>query len=200
MIAARFKSVGLVAGVAIAALGCYIVSLKVASERGKLEEVERRILTARLDIRQLRTELGTRTRLTQLDRWNVDVLGLRAPGADQYVEGAIQLASLGDPRTPAEIMNPAAPRGLDNPAQVIQASATVPAARPAAPPVTVVAAATPNPPMLPVAQSVLRQATYIKPAEDRASGVRKVALLDEGALSDIARAAVLEAVEVKRPR
>jgi hypothetical protein len=98
MSAARsFRSVFMVASCAGAALGCYLVSLRVASERAALEEVETRIVLAQRDIRLLQTEIGTRGRLAQLERWNVKVLALSAPSADQFLEGGFQLARLGRP-------------------------------------------------------------------------------------------------------
>jgi hypothetical protein len=98
MSAARsFRSVFMVASCAGAALGCYLVSLRVASERAALEQVETGIVLAQRDIRLLQTEIGTRGRLAQLERWNVQVLALSAPSADQFLEGGFQLARLGRP-------------------------------------------------------------------------------------------------------
>lgn len=98
MSAARsFRSVFMVASCAGAALGCYLVSLNVASERASLENVENRIVLAQRDIRLLQTEIGTRGRLAQLERWNVKVLALSAPSADQFLEGGFQLARLARP-------------------------------------------------------------------------------------------------------
>lgn len=92
-----FRSVFMVASCAGAALGCYLVSLNVASERAALEDVENRIVVAQRDIRLLQTEIGTRGRLAQLERWNVKVIQLSAPTADQFLEGGFQLARLGRP-------------------------------------------------------------------------------------------------------
>jgi hypothetical protein len=89
---AGFKSVGWVAGVAVAALGCYMTSLKVAAERAELASIERRIVATHQNIRALQTELGTRGRLSQLERWNADVLALSAPVSGQYLESAMTLA------------------------------------------------------------------------------------------------------------
>ncbi len=97
-----FHSVFMVGGVAAAALGCYLVSLRVASERAALESVETEIVLAQRDIRLLQTEIGTRGRLAQLERWNVKVLALSAPSADQFIADSFQLASLVTPqRKPA---------------------------------------------------------------------------------------------------
>ncbi|WBO23385.1 hypothetical protein [Sphingomonas abietis] len=96
-IATRFRTVGSAACVAVAALGCYLVSLQVAAERARVADTERGLLTAQQDIRTLQTELNTRSRLVQLERWNADVLSLTAPKAHQYLAGEMQLASLAAP-------------------------------------------------------------------------------------------------------
>ena len=102
MSAQGFKSVFMVGAIAGAALGCYLVSLRVASERAALESVENKIVLAQRDIRLLNTEIGTRGRLAQLERWNVKVIRLSAPSADQFVENSFQLATLVKPEaTPA---------------------------------------------------------------------------------------------------
>ena len=99
MSAHGFKSVYMVGAIATAALGCYLVSLRVASERAALESVENKIVLAQRDIRLLNTEIGTRGRLAQLERWNVKVIRLSAPTADQFVESSFQLATLAKPDT-----------------------------------------------------------------------------------------------------
>jgi len=118
MSAHGFKSVFMVGAIASAALGCYLVSLRVASERAALESVENRIVLAQRDIRLLNTEIGTRGRLAQLERWNVKVIRLSAPSADQFVESSFQLATLVKPETRPAIEAP-----------VIYAAAPVPARR-----------------------------------------------------------------------
>lgn len=97
-----FHSVFMATAVAGAALGCYLVSLRVASERAALEQVERQIVSTERDIRLIQTEIGTRARLAQLERWNVRVLALSAPKAEQILGDRFQLASLVAPdRKPA---------------------------------------------------------------------------------------------------
>ena len=96
-------SAGAVAG---AALGFYLVSLRVASERAALESVESEIALAQRDIRLLQTELGTRGRLAQLERWNVRFIRLSAPSADQFVDGGFQLATLVKPQPRSAIDAP----------------------------------------------------------------------------------------------
>ena len=92
-----FRSVFMVASCAGAALGCYLVSLRVASERAALEAVETKIVLAQRDLRVLQTEIGTRGRLAQLERWNAKVLALSAPSADQFLAGTFELARLARP-------------------------------------------------------------------------------------------------------
>ena len=106
MSARSFRPVIAVATVAAAALSCYLVSLRVATERSSLEDVETKIVLAQRDIRTLQTEIGTRGRLEQLERWNVKVLALSAPKADQFVEGGYQLARLARPPETHELEAP----------------------------------------------------------------------------------------------
>lgn len=122
MSARSFRSVFMVASCAGAALGCYLVSLRVASERAALQHVEARIVMAERDIRLLETEIGTRGRLAQLERWNVKVLALSAPSADQFLDGGFALASLMRPEPKMELEAP-----------VVLASASTDAPRPQVP-------------------------------------------------------------------
>lgn len=92
MIARGFKPVGWVAAVGGAALACYMLSLNVAAERAELASIERKIIAAKQDIRTLQTELGTRGRMAQLDRWNAEVLALSAPSSAQFLDSAVTLA------------------------------------------------------------------------------------------------------------
>ena len=117
-----FHSVFMAAAVTGAALGCYLVSLRVASERSALEQVEGQIALAQRDIRLLQTEIGTRARLSQLERWNVRVLSLSAPSADQILGDKFQLARM---------IAPVRPPALEAP--VVLASAPAPSEQPVAP-------------------------------------------------------------------
>lgn len=120
MSARSFRSVFMVASCAGAALGCYLVSLRVASERAALEAVETKIVLAQRDLRVLQTEIGTRGRLAQLERWNAKVLALSAPSADQFLAGSFELARLARPE-----------RKVDFEAPVVLASAPAPERQPA---------------------------------------------------------------------
>lgn len=89
----RLSSVVQVAGVATAALLCYLVSQSVASERAALTKVDRQIAREQDAIAKLGTEVATRSRLTQIENWNRQ-LALQAPRPSQYVDNGVQLASL----------------------------------------------------------------------------------------------------------
>ncbi|MEA3080875.1 MAG: hypothetical protein QOD54_543 [Sphingomonadales bacterium] len=101
-----FRSVFMVASCAGAALGCYMVSLRVASERAQLEAVEGRIVLAQRDMRVLQTEIGTRGRLSQLERWNAGAFALAAPSADQFLKGGFELARLAQPEHKVDFQAP----------------------------------------------------------------------------------------------
>jgi hypothetical protein len=148
MIARGFKSVIWVAAVGGAAIGCYMVSLQVATERAELARVESQIIAAKRDIRTLQTELGTRGRMSQLEQWNAEVLALSAPTAAQFLPDQMTLARFDRPEATLD------ERG----AQVRMASADAmpeapAAAAPAAPVVNAVAA-----PAAP--QPLVRQASF----------------------------------------
>ncbi|WP_156029729.1 hypothetical protein [Sphingomonas sp. URHD0057] len=115
-----FHSLFMVASCAGAALGCYLVSLRVASERASLEDVETKIVLAQRDMRVLQTEIGTRGRLAQLERWNVKVLALSAPAAEQFLAGSFELAKLTQPE-----------HKIDFNAPVVLAAAPAPSRMPA---------------------------------------------------------------------
>jgi hypothetical protein len=101
-----FGSLFMVASCAGAALGCYLVSLRVASERAQLEDVETRIVIAQSDMRVIQTEIGTRGRLSQLERWNAGSFALSAPAANQFLEGSFRLAQLVRPEKPVDFHAP----------------------------------------------------------------------------------------------
>ena len=113
-----FRSLFMVASCAGAALSCYLVSLRVASERAALEDVESKIVVAQGDLRVLQTEIGTRGRFAQLERWNASVLAMSAPQADQILRGSFELAKLTEPQHQADFHAP-----------IVLASAPAPAPR-----------------------------------------------------------------------
>lgn len=149
MIARGFKSVIWVAAVGSAAIGCYMVSLRVATERAELTRVESQIIAAKRDIRTLQTELGTRGRMSQLEQWNAEVLALSSPTAAQFLPDQVTLARFDQTETTLE----------ERSAQVRMASAeaapeTPATAAPSAPVVQAMA------PAAAPAQPVVRRASY----------------------------------------
>ncbi len=122
MIAQRFRSLAWVAGVALAATLLYIISLQVATERGRLEMIDSKIADAKRDIRQLQTEMGTRASLRQLERWNGDVLALSSPAAGQYLAGEHAISQIDQSKlgsataTPPPVMAAVMMRGAEAPA------------------------------------------------------------------------------------
>jgi hypothetical protein len=182
MIMSRFRSMGLAAGAAASVLSCYMVSLRVARERGEVERIQQQIADARQGIRDLRTELGTRGRMLQLERWNSDVLALSAPGAGQYIHGAVELANY-------QPTQPDAGPSADGPARVVQAVEVKPAT-PALPPKLVAASYKPST-ARPTASTtaMLHDASYVTTHDN---GPTRVALLDDIDLGTISRAATHE--------
>ncbi|MBU0869318.1 MAG: colicin transporter, partial [Alphaproteobacteria bacterium] len=66
----RLQSLIWVLLVALGALGAYLVSLKVATERNELMQVRMQIARAKGDIRYLETEFSARASMRQLESWN----------------------------------------------------------------------------------------------------------------------------------
>jgi hypothetical protein len=153
-----FGSVAWVAAVGGAALGCYILSLQVATERSDLAKVEARIIAAKQQIRSLQTELGTRGRLSQLEQWNTDVLALSAPASGQFLQDEFTLARLSTHE-----------QTVDEKEQVRLASAESDgAAAPVQDPKIVRSASAPAPAAEPVQPAIVHRASFTAP-DPRAS-------------------------------
>jgi hypothetical protein len=80
--------------VALGALGAYMVSLKVATERNELMKVRAQIARAKADIRYLETEFSARASMRQLESWNQHDFLYATPTAQQYLGGEQALAHL----------------------------------------------------------------------------------------------------------
>jgi len=124
------KGLGLFGGMVIVSLGFYLVSLQVAAERKRLEQVNGRISLAQRDIRALETEFDVRSNLTQLERWNGDTLALASPTAGQFVRDEGQLAAISFDRGAAM---PGDQQGAIRTAALVVPSVPSPARAPAAP-------------------------------------------------------------------
>lgn len=90
----RLQSLFWVLLVALGALGAYLVSLRVATERNELMRVRTQIAQARADIRYLETEFGARANMRQLERWNAEDFRYSALPAEHYLDDERQLAHL----------------------------------------------------------------------------------------------------------
>ena len=100
MIAHRFRPVVWVVGCAVAATALYTVSLGVASERTRLEDLDHKIAMTHRDIRQLQTELGTRASLRQLERRCLTAFGHRPKTVlrrSRFLDMATALRGFSDP-------------------------------------------------------------------------------------------------------
>jgi hypothetical protein len=194
VIANGFKPVAWVAAVGTAALGCYMLSLRVASERADVASLERRIVATQQAIRTLQTELGTRGRLQQLERWNEEVLALSAPVSGQYLQSSVQLARFS--ATP--------PQPLDGAAEVRMASAETAPAAPAAPatpaPQRAVAdrAVVAAPP--PIVQPMVQRASLNLPPPPAAAPARRPAATASSPVTPGPRAATAAASRETAPR
>jgi len=166
IVATRLSAVWQVAGVAAAALCCYLVSQSVAAERAGLDKVDHQIAATHDDIAKLQTEIGVRARMGQIESWNRDVLALQAPRPSQFVASGVQLASLyGHKGTPALQLDPAIASQQGSPTNVsYQPAPAQPQLSPAAAAPTVQTAQTPE---TASAQPMLRSATFVRPAPDR---------------------------------
>ncbi len=104
----RLQSLFWVLLVALGALGAYLVSLRVATERNELMRVRTQIAQARSDIRYLETEFAARSSIRQLEKWNAEDFRYSARTADQYLEGERALAHLDgvEPNGPAYVAPP----------------------------------------------------------------------------------------------
>lgn len=191
MIAHRFRPVVWVVGCAFAATALYTVSLGVASERTRLEDLDRQIASTERDIRQLETELGTRASLRQLERWNGEVLALSAPKAGQFRAQESALKSMdgnalpGESFAPPPVMVAAATR-----TNVIPVSATAPQTASVTPVnKTVVAKAAPV--TLASAEVAVRKASVTtKPA--RAAAADKPIVVEKRPVTKAQRFAMLD--------
>jgi hypothetical protein len=166
MSARSFRSVFMVASCAGAALGCYLVSLRVASERASLEDVESQIVTTQRDLRVIQTEIGTRGRLSQLERWNAGAFALTAPGANQILQGSVELAKLVRPERPVDFQAP-----------VVFAAAPAPQPqKPLAEPVQDAAVPVATPPSSMIHQASLKTETREVPARTIAALPQPIAM------------------------
>jgi hypothetical protein len=192
MIARSFKSVVWVGAIGAAAVTCYMFSLQVAEERAGLAELEAQIQRTRQSIQTLKTELGTRSRVHQLQHWASADFGFAAPVAGQFMQDEVTLASLDDPveapamEAPVQLAQAPAPA----PAMPRAVQASAPAPAPQRPAVRQ-ASATPERPLLRQASVVTAAAAPKAPSRPAvrtaapAPRPARPALVDQRTLRDI---------------
>jgi hypothetical protein len=195
MIAHRLRPLGWIAAVTIAALFFYLISSRVAAERGRLEATNMRIVQVSRDIRRLQTELAARGSMRQLERWNGETLALSAPTADQY-RNPMQLASLQlGPVT-------AKPEAVET--ALVSAAPTVKDAMPVVERAVETRKGLDTGPVDPsgARRSLLHTVAAVREARASATPaaplarLQRVAMLDSGTLGDITKRAAREAHEV----
>lgn len=125
----RLQSLIWVLLVALGALGAYLVSLKVATERNELMKVRVQIARAKADIRYLETEFSARGNMRQLERWNQDDFMYATPTAQQYLAGERALAHLDgvQPNGPDYVAPPVMVAMVQTPADLPSAPQAAPA-------------------------------------------------------------------------
>jgi heme exporter protein D len=162
IVATRLSAVWQGAGVAAAALVCYLVSQSVAAERANVARLDLQIARAKNDIGKLSIELDARSRMGQLERWNSEVLALSAPTPEQFVADGVQLAALQHRDNGPDLpLNPAITSQMA-PTHVAYSPDTAAETAPAPVPVVQRAVAT-----VMRQDPMLRQVAYVRPRQDR---------------------------------
>ncbi len=206
----RLRGIGWMAVLVGVVLAFYLVSLRVAAERKKLDAVNGQIDGARRDIRALETEFDTRANLAQLEKWNGDTLALAAPTAGQYIASEAALASIdvnqaaapGQPGVqtaalvvpsrpdvaPITPITPTATAQISSP-QIVQVAAAMPMAKPA---VIKVAAVEKSAPMMATLTAAARGAAAVAKVRPQAVAMLDRKLLSDSTLGDILKSARTE--------
>ena len=124
----RLQSLIWVILVALGALGAYMVSLKVATERNELMRVRSQIAAAKADIRYLETEFSARASMRQLESWNQHDFLYATPTAQQYLGGERALAQLDgvQPNGPDYVAPPVMVAMVETPADLPSAPQKAP--------------------------------------------------------------------------
>ncbi|MES2441851.1 MAG: hypothetical protein V4574_03405 [Pseudomonadota bacterium] len=120
MAGGSFKGLGWFLCGVVVAPACYIVTSQGAAERQRLHMVETRIAEAKKNIRDLETEFQTRANLSQIERWNGEVLALSAPVPQQFASdtqlASLDAADMGDARLETLVTPAGAPKLAPQPA------------------------------------------------------------------------------------
>ncbi len=129
----RLQSLFWVLLVALGALGAYLVSLSVATERNELMRVRAQIASARADIRYLETEFAARASMRQLEQWNAEDFRYSALSAEHYLDSERDLAHLDgvEPNGPTYVAQPVMVAMVES-GDAVKVAANETVARPAA--------------------------------------------------------------------
>ena len=95
------QTASLIAAALASVMGCYTVSIRASSERAAVITANQQIASDVAEMRLLRAELRTRSRLPELQRWNEQVLALAPPRAEQLIANPVMLANYAAPSTSA---------------------------------------------------------------------------------------------------
>lgn len=92
-----YRSATLIVAALASVVGCYSISLRAGNERAAIIAAQAQIARDTADMRLLRAELRTRSRLPQLQQWNEQVLALSPPRAEQLIANSVMLPSYAAP-------------------------------------------------------------------------------------------------------
>lgn len=202
----RLRGIGWMLSGVVIVLGCYLVSLQVASERKRVGDLRHAIRQAQRQIRALETEFETRANIAQLERWNGDALALAAPTPAQFVSDPSALGGAGAASEPHAELAMIVPH-----ARVIEAPPVAPAPAPASAPAPVMAAAQSAslPPVarsaprplapIPVAREILASAsiTPAAPLPRARDRLASIALLDKKLSGDRGIGALVASIPIE---
>lgn len=91
------QSAAMIGAALASVMACYTVSIRASSERAAVIAANQQIDHDVADMRLLRAELRTRSRLPELQRWNEQVLALAPLRAEQLMASPVLLASYAAP-------------------------------------------------------------------------------------------------------
>ncbi len=126
----RLAGVMWVLVIAAAILTVYLINLRVATEQKRVNDLQGEIYAARMNIRYLEAEFGTRASLIQLERWNAADLKLAVTSKDRFLSSEKALANLegiqpnGAPYVPPPVMTAMVETPADVPAAATRQAAS----------------------------------------------------------------------------
>ncbi len=92
------RQASLIAAALASVVGYYTVAVHASNERMAVLATRAAMARDAGEIRLLRADLRTRSRLPELQRWNEQALGLAAPRAEQLVANPLMLAAYAAPK------------------------------------------------------------------------------------------------------